>query len=223
MAEKEKSIIEQIEESRTRKDILKASVEEAKRELPKFKEKINQLIISHIPKPEVEEVTTDEYFRLRDNNLYENEFGHEKETDTILEAKIPTAKGKVEVTIKSSAYPLEDIKTSHIKYVVDVLDLDYTLEIDGNGAKLKSKDIESSEPRDPMNVIVGMKYHTWPKWEREVNKKDLDRYSELLDRLSNPSSNTEFKGSTPKIINVKPIEGISKLLPKDFLPKTSKA
>jgi hypothetical protein len=203
MAGKEHSIVEQIKQSRMSEERRKASAEKAakkvKENLPAFTEQLNKLILDHCPKPEVEEVEFDQLYSISYN-------GKEK---TVLEAEIPTTKGAIVVSIESSSYPSgKKAEDDRIAYKINVHDLDHTLEIDENGAKLKSKKFNSSMPRD--NPIIGHKYPSWPEWERNVKPDDLNRYSELLDKFLN-SPDVKFSGTTPKEYRAKPTKGMGKI------------
>lgn len=201
-AEKPGSIVEQITKDRKQKEIFNASTERAAQKLPAFILKVNRLIRHHVPKPEVEKLNFSGYFQ-RIGGIHDDDFRSEKEIKTILEAKIPTEKGDVVVTIKSSSYPSTTKHNGNVNYIIDVADMEEYLAIDSNEARLESKSRKSSMPKDPMNVVIGMKYHTWPEWKRKVSEKDLNRYSELLDTLtSNP--NVKFEGSTPKLFEMIP-------------------
>jgi hypothetical protein len=205
MAGKERSIVEQINQLRTSEKRSKASDEKAakkvKENLPPFIGQLNRLILDHCPKPEVEEVGFDQLYLISYNG----------KEHTVLEAKIPTTKGDIVVTFESSSYPSrKNVKNDNIAYKIDVQDFDNTLEIDGNGAKLKSKARNSSMPSDPMNIIIGPEYPSWSKWERDVNPNDLNRYSELLNKfLNNPD--VKFTGTTPKEYKAKPMKGMGKI------------
>jgi len=198
MKEQGKSIIDEVIKSRIQKENLNTSIETAKKELPKFKEKINQLILKRIPKPVVKEVKFKNYTEYFQNRFQYNSsiFGSNKETDTVLKNKIATGKGKIDVLVTCSQYPTEENKKDII-YNIDVSDLDHILAIGEEGARLISKAKKSHIPDNP---IIGRAYPSWPEWERELNMEDINRYSELIGILGKPDQSVEFTGSTPEII-----------------------
>jgi hypothetical protein len=202
MKEQKKSIISDVIESRIKKEALNVSIENAKKELPIFKEKINQLILKRVPKPVVKEIKYKSFAEYLQSDLRNTNFLFEPvemRTNTVLESKIVTDKGKIDVLVACSEYPAKENKKD-INYTINVSDIDHTLEIDEKGARLKSKARESHIPDNP---IIGRAYPSWPKWERELNMKDLTRYSELIDMLGSSLPSIEFTGRTPEII--KPI------------------
>lgn len=192
------SIIGEIEEQRRLKTVHEASVEEAEKAIPAFRDRLGVLIRTHIVPPQE---------KLIDFWETHGHFGRErnaKSYPTTLNARINTSQGIIEVNIAATSYPPQETNgsghPSQVDYKVDVRDLDHYLLIEGGKGFLESKDRESSMPRE--NPVIGKKYDTWPAWKRPVGMHELKRYSELLDTLG--AGDVGFSGSTPDVIKVKP-------------------
>lgn len=182
------SIIKRIEESRAQKDLQFASVETAKRQLTGFIEKINTLIIARVPRSEINEITAEENFRKR---IFSSEDEDHETYDTALKATLPSSKGKIEIEIMSSSHPQNNsYGGENRKYLVNITDMDHVVEINKNGAKLVSKKRSYSMSR------YLMQSHSRPVWEKEMDKDELDEYTELFDYMNDPSNDIEFDGST---------------------------
>ena len=195
------SIIGEIEEQRRLKAAHEASVAEAQKAIPAFKDRLGALIRTHIAPPQ--EIFVD----------FWKSHGHlSRERDeisylTALSAKVNSAQGIIiEVNISATSYPSQETgdsgRSNQIGYKVNVQDLDHYLLIGGGKGFLESKERNSDRPIDYANGVIGRRYNSWPAWRRPVDMGELRRYIELLDVLE--TGDVEFSGSTPDVIKVKP-------------------
>lgn len=192
MAEGEgRSIIGGIVEQRRLKALHEASVEEALQATPDFKDRLDVLIRTHIPPPKVKMVKLDDLFSSIGGRKSDQE-----SFPTTLNGKINTSQGITEVHIGATSYPSPQDDGPR-DYKVGIQDLDYYLLIEGGKGFLESRDRKSDMPGDPMNVVIGKRYNTWPAWKRGITMDELGRYSEVLDMLETGA--VEFSGSTPDI------------------------
>lgn len=188
------SFISQIEEQRRQKAQQEASGKEAASKMQPFADRIHSLLLEHIPEPKT--VETNHFPRI---SAFGFDGDDENKYTTTLSITIPSEQGNINVNIGATKHPSKGPG----KYIIDVQDVDFLFYAESDEGVLHSKERNSSMPSDMMNVVIGQKYPTWPKWTRHINMEELNAYNELLDQVANKEGVT-FKGHTPDNIEYKP-------------------